>query len=285
MFDFTVTILGLGLMGGSLARVLRPFVGCMRAVDRDERALQAALAEGVIDVSAETLSHLTFHPNDLLILATPVRHILSTLSDLPRWVPDGCRVLDLGSTKSEICAAMSALPPRFEALGGHPMCGREVNGYAAGSAELFQGATFALCETQRTSVALRALAMQLVVMIGSEGVMVSAELHDQTVALTSHLPYLLSVNLRLLAAAGEPRPLIEALSAGGLRDTTRLAASSPAIMGDILLTNRNAVLARIAQYEGLLSKLKAVLEGGSAEALMALLQQSAADQRQMTPHS
>jgi prephenate dehydrogenase len=252
MIEKQLCIVGLGLMGGSLARALRGQVGQMIGVDRHAATRQLALADGAVDIVTDNLAS-GIKAADLVILATPVHTILHILAELPQLRPNGCLVIDLGSTKEEICAAMSALPDSFAAIGGHPMCGKETAGYHAADAELFRGQTFILSRNGRTNHEIEEISLSLVEHIGAKPMFLPANEHDQLVAVTSHLPYLISATLMHRAAdMGDER--VWPVSASGFRDTTRLAGSDPLMMLEILLTNRVAVLSQLAQY-------KADLEG------------------------
>lgn len=257
-----VGIVGLGLMGGSLALALRGRVAGLIGVERQADARQAALRAGVVDVALETLT-ADAPPVDLLVLATPVRVILDTLGRLPALRPAGCAVLDLGSTKRAVLAAMDALPPTFAAIGGHPMCGKETSGLAAAAADLYHGQTFILCPGRRTTPAVEAMALALVAAIGARPLAMGPADHDAIVATVSHLPTVLSAALMRLAA-GEQQ---WAVSASGFRDVARLAGSDPRMMLDILLTNRDALLDALAGYETELAALRRALAAGDEAAL------------------
>lgn len=257
--EFRITIAGFGLMGGSLAMALRMHVAEIRAVDRSLPTLQWALERGIADAIDTDIPRKL--DTDLLILATPIRVIIDILKRLPTIVPAGCAVFDLGSTKRPIMEAMNALPPEFEAVGGHPMCGREVSGIEAAGGELFEGQTFILCRSERTSPRLEQSILGIVDVIGARPLFLSAESHDGLAAAGSHLPYAASAALlRLASVAAEADKRIWQVSASGLRDTTRLAGSNPEIMLDILLTNREFVLEKLHNYEKELSTLVALLE-------------------------
>ena len=255
-------IMGLGLMGGSLALALRGRVAHLLAVESRPDVRQMALRAGIVDEAIESLSPAA-PPLDLLVLATPVRVILHTLAGLPDARPDGCLVLDLGSTKRAVVAAMNALPPHFAAIGGHPMCGRETSGLAAADADLYRDQTFILCPTQRTTPAAEAAARALVAAVGARPLWLAAAEHDALVAAVSHLPALVSA--ALLRAAADERHW--AVSASGFRDTARLAGSDPRMMLDILLTNREPVLAALDGYTAELAALRAALAAGDETAL------------------
>jgi len=172
-------------------------------------------------------------------------------------------VLDLGSTKRQVVAAMQALPERFDPIGGHPMCGKEKASLNYAEARLYQKAPFALTPLPRTTPAARALAGQLAEAIGARPLWLDADTHDHWVAATSHLPYLVA---NALAAA---TPLDALSMAGpGLRSTTRLAGSSLQMMSDILGTNQDFVLGRLAQFRQALDQLEAALVEGDESGLV-----------------
>ena len=258
-----VAILGLGLMGGSLALALRGRVAHLLAVERHVITRQTALRQGVVDEAVEELAAAP--PVDLLVLAAPVRVILDTLGRLPALRPSGCAVVDLGSTKRAVVAAMSALPPPFAAVGGHPMCGKETAGLASATAGLYRGQTFVLCRVPRPAPqpAAEALALALVEAVGARPLWLDAAEHDRLVAAVSHLPALAAAAL-MRGAADESQ---WAVSASGFRDAARLAGTDPRMMLDILLTNRKAVLDALRAYRADLAGLDAALERGDEAAL------------------
>ncbi len=255
-------IVGLGLMGGSLALALRGRVASLLAVERRPDVRQTALRQGIVDAAVEELTDDT-PPVDLLVPATPTRVILDTLVRLPALRPEGCAVLDLGSTKRAVVAAMDALPPAFAALGGHPMCGKETAGLASATADLFHGQTFVLCPSRRTSPALWATALALVDAVGARPLVLDAAEHDRLVAAVSHLPALVASTLMRVATDEQQW----AVSASGFRDTSRLAGSDPRMMLDILLTNREAILDALAAYENELAAVREALARGDEAGL------------------
>lgn len=265
-----VCIIGLGLMGGSLAKALKGHARQLIGVDRHAATRQAALADGTVDwVTGDVAVGLK--QADVVILATPVHAILEFLRQLPLLKPEGCLLLDLGSTKEEICAAMSALPSTFSAIGGHPMCGKETAGYHAATADLFQGQTFILSRTDRTDQRVEELALAVINQIGARSMFLPAREHDQLVAVASHLPYLISATLMHHASSMQDAR-VWPVSASGFRDSTRLAGSDPRMMRDILLTNREAVLAQLVQYASELAHLTSLLENEDEAALTAWLE-------------
>lgn len=270
----TVTIIGLGLMGGSLALALREAEGStgplrIIGVGRNPATLEAALTARATDAGTTDLAE-GVRQADIVVLAAPVRAILRQIPEVGRHARPGALVLDLGSTKAQICAALAELPDGLQPVGGHPMCGKEVGGFAAAEAGLYRGKTFVLCPLPRTAPDALDRAAALVTAIGARPVIADPAAHDRAAAAISHLPYAAAVALvNAVAAAGDP--LAWQLAASGFRDTTRLAASDVDMMLDILLTNRPAVLEWLGELQGQLADLKLALITGDEAALRAQL--------------
>ncbi len=257
-------------MGGSLALALRAAeegLGLLRivGVGRNPATLDAARAAGAIHAGTTDLAEGVASA-DVIVLATPARTILRQIPEVGRHARPGALVLDLGSTKGAICAALAGLPAGLQPVGGHPMCGKEVGGFAAAEAGLFRAKPFVLCPLPRTSEAALAQARALVDAVGARAVVLDPATHDRAVAAISHLPYAAAVALVNAAAAADD-PLVWQLAASGFRDTTRLAASDVDMMLDILLTNRPAVLDWLGELQGQLADLKLALMAGDEAAL------------------
>jgi len=246
-------IIGLGLMGGSLALGMRDRCRDLSALDPDPITRELAIREQIVTrISADPAEIL---PNaDLVILAAPVSAILEFIPRLPDLHPGSPVVIDLGSTKSLVCQALSKLPHRFETVGGHPMCGKAVGGLQHAEASLFQDAAFAFTPTPNTTERALECANQLAYALGAKPVWIGPNTHDSWVAATSHLPYLLSSALAL-ATPAEAVQLI----GPGFRSTSRLASSPPSIMLPILETNRRHILEAIDRFRHQLDQLEAVL--------------------------
>jgi prephenate dehydrogenase len=275
-----VAIVGLGLMGGSLAMALmerslcRQIIGVARRAETGREALARGIAHRVTTDLADGVAGA-----DVIVLATPVRTILRQIHQLAAMSLNPCLLLDLGSTKVEIVTAMEALPPQVQPVGAHPMCGKETAGLAVAESALYIGAPWVLVPLSRTSSHALALARELAVGVGARPVVVDASRHDHLVAIVSHLPYSLAVALTLTAAeASLQDELVWELAASGFRDTSRLAASDVTMMLDILLTNRAAVMHALHQTSAHLNRLADLLAGGDEEPLHTLLV-AARDQR------
>lgn len=262
-----VAIVGLGLMGGSLAMALRPHVSELVAIDHDEPTLADAQRRGLVDEVSRDPS-VGLQRADLVVLATPVRTIRRQVTLLPVWRPAGCAVIDLGSTKVEICQAMAALPAGFEAIGGHPMCGKETAGLSGADPGLYLDKTFVLCPNGRTTPGVEHLALELVEALGGRPLVLTPDAHDGLVAVTSHVPYVLAATLMGMAAEQAlVNEDIWSVSASGFRDMTRLAGSSPEMMLDILMTNRQAITAQLSGLQEMIGQIGLWLQEGDERAL------------------
>ena len=272
MINHRVCIAGLGLMGGSLAQALKGKTGRITGFDRHAATRQQALADGAVDFATDSLA-VGAADADIVILAMPVRAILDALHDLPAMIPDGCFVLDLGSTKAAINEVMSELPEGFAALGGHPMCGKETAGYQAADPALFQGQTFILTRNERTTPEIERLALAIIDRIGAKTLFMDARQHDRLTAAVSHLPYILSAVLMRFVSQQKDDYLWQT-SASGFRDVSRLAGSDPQMLLDILLTNKTAVLEQLQGYQAELAEVTRLLAGADEKKLAAWLSEA-----------
>jgi prephenate dehydrogenase len=282
-----VAVVGLGLMGGSLAAALRGGgaggrqCGRVIGVVRQEAAGAVAEQAGVVDLATVDLAAGVAQA-DIVVLAAPVRAILDLIPTLGSLLQPGALVLDLGSSKAAICAALDTLPAQVTAVGGHPMCGKERGGSGAADPGLYRGAPFVLCPTGRTTPAALAQAGALATAVGARPYIMEAARHDAAVAAISHVPYLLAV--AGVAAAAEQAAsdaLAWELAAGGFRDTTRVAASEVPVMRDTLLTNRAAVRAHLARVQAALATLERLIDRGDAAALTTYLEGAQAVRRSL----
>lgn len=260
-----VCVVGLGLMGGSLALALRGKCAGLWGIDSDPHTVELALRDRVVEQASTETGELLAQA-DVIILAVPVKGIIRLLNNLPSLHPAPAVVIDIGSTKKQIMETMEKLPEQFDPIGGHPMCGKENAGLAYADPLLFQGAPFAFTPLQRTSAQTRRLAQQLALMVGANPLWINPEEHDRWVAATSHLPFLAA---NVLAAI---TPLEAAPMAGpGFRSTTRLATSSPQMMLEILMTNRENILCASRRFRAQLSLLEDALEQEDYVSLQNLL--------------
>jgi prephenate dehydrogenase len=263
-----LAIVGLGLMGGSLALALRPFAAHIVGVEPNADAREKAVALGIVDEATDSLK-AGLSDADVVILCAPVRVILDMVRGrVGAYLRSNTLLIDIGSTKEDICNAMAMLPIGVHAVGGHPMTGKEQSGIEASDAALYRGRPFVLCPTRRTTPATRLRALALVEALGAVPIEMDAHRHDRVVAAISHLPYLLSAALvATVAQEGQRDDAVWKLAAGGFRDMSRLAAQDLGMMSGILSTNKTAVAALLAHFRIQLAMLEAMLISEEYDAL------------------
>ncbi|PWH18856.1 MAG: prephenate dehydrogenase/arogenate dehydrogenase family protein [Ardenticatenia bacterium] len=273
MREARIVIVGLGLMGGSLAMALYQGGLCREVIGvvRRPEAVQQALALRAVHHATTQLGEALDGAN-IVILATPVRSIIRHIQQLSAMTLPPCLLLDMGSTKQAIVRAMEVLPVHVQPLGSHPMCGKEMSGLAAADPYLYRDAPWVLVPLVRTSDASLELARALVQAVGARPLVLDAMRHDQLVAAISHLPYALAVALVLtVAELGERDAAVWQLAASGFRDTSRLAGSDVEMMLDILMTNRAAVGEMLKRASAQLGQLADRIARGQEEPLRAML--------------
>ena len=265
-----IVIVGLGLMGGSLALALQGKCAALYGIDSNHATLQLALDKRIVDEADSDLARLSALPQvDLVILATPVLTIIDFIKKLPSLIQKSCIILDLGSTKKDIVQAMSALPESFDPIGGHPVCGKEKLGLENADARLFQNAPFIITPLERTTRRARNAAEQVVSVIGAHLIEMDAEEHDRALAFTSHLPFLISSVLALST------PVEYSLLIGtGFRSTSRLAGTPSHMMMGILKSNRDNILNAIQTFRTSLNNFEAVLQDENYSQLEMIIDQS-----------
>ncbi|HLA07912.1 MAG TPA: prephenate dehydrogenase/arogenate dehydrogenase family protein [Anaerolineales bacterium] len=275
--DSTVGILGLGLMGGSLAMGLKGHCARLIGFDSHPPTLEFALSKNVID-QAEAFFPSPFRRGargeghvraDILIIATPVPTIIDLLQRLPSLISTPCIVMDIGSTKRDILQAMSALPDNFDPLGGHPICGKEKLGLENADANLYQNAPFIITPLEKTTQRAKSAAQQIISAIGANLIEMTAEEHDCILATTSHLPFLISSSLTY-STPHEYSPFL----GPGFRSTSRLAGTPSHMMMGILKSNRDNVLNAIQSFRNSLTEFESALRDENYDVLENILNES-----------
>jgi prephenate dehydrogenase len=252
-------IIGLGLIGASLAMALRAQGWIVSGDDADPDVVAAALAGGIIVDTHMGAEH------QIAFVATPagtVSEIVNAL--LEHFVDPALVVSDVAGVKSSI--VQDVRDPRF--LGGHPMAGSELRGLQGARPDLFQGCNWVLTPTDATRPATYSVLHGILREIGANVVAVSAEDHDRLVAIASHVPHLLAGALMNEAATtAEQDAVLLQLAAGGFRDMTRVAAGDPSIWPDVLFENRDAVTSTLVALEKRLENLRIALADDSRDIL------------------
>jgi len=253
-------VIGLGLIGGSVALGLRRQGWHVSGEDTETTTAQTALDRGVVD-------HLGLDPDaEITFVAVPV---LASADQVKRALAETAgAVTDVGSVKAAICAASD--DTRF--VGGHPMAGSELDGLDGAQAELFEGAVWVLTPGPDSDDAVFAQVAAVVARLGAEVVALTPERHDQLVAVVSHVPHLTAATLMGLASErAEEHAALLRLAAGGFRDMTRVASGRPGIWLDICAENRVAIVGVLDQLIAGLSDVRDIIDADDRDALHARL--------------
>jgi prephenate dehydrogenase len=259
------SIVGTGLIGGSIGLALRRRGWHVTGRDLDEATAARALEIGALDVVGhDPDAEITF-------LATPVRAIADAARDALRGGPG--TVTDVGSVKASIVDAVA--DPRF--IGGHPMAGSEQDGIDGADADLFAGAVWVLTPTATTDDTRFAHLRTVITELGADVVALAPDHHDALVAVVSHVPHLAAASLMRLAddRSIEHRALLR-LAAGGFRDMTRIASGHPGIWPDICAENRAAIVEVLEGLLASLTEVRDIVAGGDRSSLLTILEQARA---------
>jgi prephenate dehydrogenase len=268
-----LAILGVGLLGGSLAKAVRAH-GLAReivGIGRDLARLAPAVRDGALDRATTGVADGVAGA-ERSVLAAPVLTNEALLASVWRAAGTGAVVTDVGSTKRGIVAAaerLAAERPGVHFVGSHPMAGSEKSGYAVARADLFAGATVVVTPTETTDPGLAKGIGELWAAVGARVVVLDPDTHDRAVAAISHLPHVAAWALVDAVARFEPDAF--AIAARGFRDTTRIAASDPDVWREILTANRAAVRASLTAYRTALDDLEALIASPDPSALTAYL--------------
>ncbi|MCI0484269.1 MAG: prephenate dehydrogenase/arogenate dehydrogenase family protein [candidate division NC10 bacterium] len=255
-----MTVIGVGLIGGSLARACRG--GLARRVvglDADPINLNRAIGLGLVDEVGDLPVGVA--GADLVVVAVPVGALAEVVRAAAPHLAPGCIVTDVGSVKGDLVAEVEReMPPGRAYVPAHPIAGTERSGPEAASAELFRGSLCVLTPTSRTPEAALTKVMRLWEGVGSRVVRMDPFRHDQIFALVSHLPHVVAYALigTVLNGADDGEEVLR-FSGGGLRDFTRIAASHPVMWRDILIRNRGEVLDSIARFRKVLERIEEMI--------------------------
>ncbi|MGM8850343.1 bifunctional prephenate dehydrogenase/3-phosphoshikimate 1-carboxyvinyltransferase [Salinicola halophyticus] len=266
----TLLIVGLGMIGGSLAAALKAngYRGRILACDPNPDEIATGLEMGLIDEGGGELAPLVAK-SDVVVLAVPVLAMSQVFAQLVALIGD--RILtDVGSTKRRVCdaarEAFGRMPPHF--VPGHPIAGSEKSGVAAANPELYRHHKVILTPEAVTAPRAVATVRALWQRCGAEVLEMPVDRHDQVLARTSHLPHLLAFSLVDTLARQDERLDIFRYAAGGFRDFTRIAGSDPVMWRDIFTANRGALLAALDDFEAGLARLRTAVEQGDSDAML-----------------
>ena len=270
LFD-SIAIIGLGLIGGSLARALKRagLCGAVSGYGRREAALQQAVEDGVIDNYSLDVREAV-DGADLVVLATPLSTTETLMREMSGVLKPGCIITDVGSAKGVVvAAARKALADRLAYfVPAHPIAGTEKSGVEASFAELFENHIVIITPLTETDRGARDTVAAMWRGVGATVVDLDVTHHDEVLAATSHLPHVLVYTLIDCLAQMQDKDEIFTYAAGGFADLTRVASSSPEMSRDICLANNASLLAVLDSFEQCLNGVRDALAGGDGHRLM-----------------
>lgn len=265
-----LVVIGVGLIGGSFALALKRARAVQRVVGvgRTRSNLAAALRLKAIDEALQDPARAV-RDADLVLLATPVGQMPAVMTAIAPHLPARAVVTDAGSTKGDVIAAarrfLGAHLPRF--VPGHPVAGTEKSGAEAAFPDLFKDKSVILTPQPETAAAAAGLVRRAWEACGARVTRLTADQHDAVLAAVSHLPHVVAYALVNMLARRRNAAQLFGLSAGGLRDTVRIAGSSPEMWADICVANREALLAALEDYENELERVRAAIESADTTEL------------------
>ncbi|NBT28618.1 MAG: prephenate dehydrogenase/arogenate dehydrogenase family protein [Gammaproteobacteria bacterium] len=258
-----LAVLGVGLIGGSLAASLkkRDCVKHVSGYGRSQANLTLASRLGLIDKVSNSVEEAV-RGADVVLIASPIGAIGELLDEIRQHAPKKAIVTDVGSAKAGVIAiAESALGDRFPLfVPGHPVAGSERSGASAADPELFVDHWAVLTPLNETDPDALRIVRRMWEAAGAKVKMMTPEAHDRLLAMISHLPHATAYGLTMQLARQDGRDDLFDLAAGGFLDITRIASSDPVMWRDIFIDNRDEVLSLIAEHKNVLSELEALIE-------------------------
>ena len=268
--------IGIGLIGGSIAKTLRKvYPSCTITVyNRGKTSRDLALSDGTANFATDKIDE-SFKDCDYIFLCTPVEKNTSYLSKLKGIIKDDCIITDVGSVKGNIHQAVKELDIEANFIGGHPMAGSEKTGYENANDHLLENAYYAITPTDKVSDTKVDEYKQIVKDMGALPLVISPEEHDHVVATISHLPHLIASSLvNLVKDNDSENEYMKTIAAGGFKDITRIASSSPDMWEQICMTNGENISEMLQKYIDSLNVVKSEIDSSDANSIHSLFEES-----------
>ena len=276
MTDFTAGFIGLGLIGGSIAKGLKrgsPSIRIM-AYMRSREKLEQAKMDGIVDVILDGVDERLLEC-DIIFLCTPVEYNADYLERIRPYIKEGAIVTDVGSTKTNIHETVAALGMESCFVGGHPMAGSEKTGYENSTDHLLENAFYVITPTGQAPEEYTGRMIRVAESIGALPLVLDYREHDFIVAAISHLPHLIASSLvNLVHDCDGEKQLMKRLAAGGFKDITRIASSSPVMWEQICMTNEPNISLILEKYIESLQTLLGTLRGKDSGSVYRLFESS-----------
>ena len=272
MTSLTCGFIGLGLIGGSIARALKEKIPNVKVIAYDVRpeTLQAALETHTADIAASSIDH-SFSQCDYLFLCAPVQKNDANLEEVKKVISPSCLLTDVGSVKSGIHSAVERAGLSAQFIGGHPMAGSERTGFVNSRPLLLENAYYILTPTDTVPRQKVDAYRELVQKLGAIPLILDFGLHDYVTAAISHLPHVIAASLvNLIREKDSPDSIMRLIAAGGFKDITRIASSSAVMWQQVCLTNTENIASLLSSYIDSLAAVKDQLLKRDGEALYQL---------------
>lgn len=289
MNDITAGFIGFGLIGGSIARALKELNPNIKLIaynynkNKPGGGLVEAVQDKVLDSVYNDLSE-GFSSCDIIFLCAPVLSNISYLSQLKEIIKPDCIITDVGSVKGNIHKEVESLGLTSQFIGGHPMAGSEKTGYQNSHSRLLENAYYILTPTEDTSEEMLEKLYDLVRSIGAIPIILSPKDHDDITAAISHVPHIIASGLvHLVKDCDDKEEKMRTLAAGGFKDITRIASSSPVMWQNICLTNTDSITHFLSEYISRLEDIKKALEEKDGDSLYRFFE-TACDYRDSIPN-
>lgn len=272
--------IGLGLIGGSIAKTVKRLFPDIQiiALSGHQSTISMAYQEGLIE-NEQNASVEDFSACDYIFLCTPVQQNLSYMKQLKGIMKDSCILTDVGSVKGDIHRAVKQLGMEKCFIGGHPMAGSEKTGLSNATAYLLENAYYIITPTSAVSTDRVNEFRNFIHSLGAIPMVLNYDLHDAATAAISHLPHVIAAALvNFVKQSDNAEETMKTIAAGGFRDITRIASSSPVMWEEICLTNRDQLLAMLDSYQDSLLQIRTKIAGSDAAGIHGFFQ-SAKDYR------
>ncbi len=269
MAQLQIGFIGLGLIGGSIAKAIKENIDQVSIVayDINKDSIQAAVKDHIVDIPSDSIDSV-FSGCDYLFLCAPVQKNDENLLKIKSLIKPGCLLTDVGSVKTGIHEAITAAGLEESFIGGHPMAGSERTGYTNSKSILLQNAFYILTPSEKVATEKVEHYRQLVEKMGAIPLIIDYKQHDHVTAAISHLPHVIAASLVNLVKDSDSKDgIMKMIAAGGFKDITRIASSSPTMWQQICLTNTGNISTLLQAYIDSLIGIKKELDQKDAEYL------------------
>ena len=271
-----IGFVGLGLIGGSIAKAIRQYYPDyeLLAFDKNKETLALADQEEIIHTVSSSIDD-NFRDCDYIFLCAPVQRNLAYLRQLNDIIRSDCYITDVGSTKTEIHEEVIRLGMEANFIGGHPMTGSEKTGILSATNTLLENAYYIITPTALTPKEEISEFRDFVLSLGAIPLILDYKIHDYSTAAISHLPHMIAYSLvNLVHQIDDDKETMKTIAAGGFKDITRIASSSPVMWQNICASNREPILSLMDQYLAILTKLRGYIDSSNEQALLSFFQQA-----------